>query len=169
MARKPLKKRRLLLPDPVYGSISIHMLVNRVMKSGKKSLSYRIVYTALREIGDITKQNPVEIFEQALENTTPKVEVKPKRRAGTVQMVPRVISSVERGKATALRWLLEVCRKSKGQSMVTRLKSQILEASKKSGLAVRKKDELYKMALSNAMYAKKPQIILNLVGNQVKS
>nr|AYQ94871.1 ribosomal protein S7 [Microspora sp. UTEX LB472] len=167
MSRKPLKTKRVLIGDPVYQSVSVHMLVNRVMKSGKKSLAYRIVYNALREIGDVTKENPVEIFEQALENVAPKVEVKPKRRAGTVQMVPRVLTSVERGKAIGLRWILEVCRKRTGQSMISRLKSEILEASKKSGVAVRKKDELYKMALSNAMYAKRPQIVINVV-SQIK-
>jgi small subunit ribosomal protein S7 len=167
MSRKPLKTKRVLIGDPVYQSVSVHMLVNRVMKSGKKSLAYRIVYNALREIGDVTKENPVEIFEQALENVAPKVEVKPKRRAGTVQMVPRVLTSAERGKAIGLRWILEVCRKRTGQSMISRLKSEILEASKKSGVAVRKKDELYKMALSNAMYAKRPQIVINVV-SQIK-
>ena len=68
MPRRPLKKKRILLPDPVYQSLSVHMLVNRVMKSGKKSVAYRIVYTALRNIGDVTEKNPVEVFETALEN-----------------------------------------------------------------------------------------------------
>jgi small subunit ribosomal protein S7 len=163
MPRKPLKKKRILIGDPVYQSVSVHMLVNRVMKSGKKSLAYRIVYNALKEIGEATKENPVEIFDQALENVAPRVEVKPKRRAGTVQMVPRVLTSTERGKAIGLRWILEICRKRTGQSMISRLKSEILEASKKSGVAVRKKDELYKIALNNAMYAKRPQIVINVV------
>jgi small subunit ribosomal protein S7 len=163
MPRKPLNKKRVILRDPVYNSVELAMLVNRVMKSGKKSVAYRIVYSVLREIGDATNENPVEIFEQALDNVAPRVEVKPKRRAGTVQMVPRVLTSLERGKAIGLRWLLEVCRKRTGQSMISRLKSEILEASKKSGIAVRKKDELYKIALNNAMYAKRPQTVINVV------
>jgi len=163
MPRKPIKKKRSLLPDPVYNSVSVHMLVNRVMKSGKKSIAYRIVYNTLREIGDATQKDPVEVFEKALYNVTPKVEVKPRRRAGSIQMVPRVLRSTERGKANGLRWILEVCHKRSGQNMVVRLKSEILEAYKKTGVAIRKKDELHKIALNNAMYAKRPQTVINAV------
>ena len=85
MPRRAIKKKRTLLPDPVYNSLSVHMLVNRVMKSGKKSVAYKIVYTTLREIGNTTQKNPVEVFEMALENVMPTVEVKPRRRAGAVR------------------------------------------------------------------------------------
>ena len=163
MPRRPISKKRTLLPDPVYNSVSVHMLVNRVLKSGKKSLAYRIVYTALKDIGDVTKKNPVEVFEQALENVTPRVEVKPRRRAGAIQMVPRVLRMGDRAKATSLRWVMEACQKRSGQPMGLKLKNEILEAYKKTGYAVRKKDELHKIAISNAMYAKKPQIIINAI------
>jgi len=133
------------------------------MKSGKKSIAYRIVYTALREIGETTQKNPVEVFENALENITPRVEVKPRRRAGAIQLVPRVLRSLDRGKATALRWILEACDKRGGQSMMSKLKSEILEAYKKNGVAMRKRDELHKIAVNNAMYAKRPQTVLNAV------
>ena len=79
MPRRPIKKKRVLLADPVYNSISVNMLVNRVMKSGKKSVAYRIVYNTLKEIGETTQKNPVEVFEMALENVMPQVEVKPRR------------------------------------------------------------------------------------------
>nr|YP_009632800.1 ribosomal protein S7 [Spermatozopsis similis]AYQ95152.1 ribosomal protein S7 [Spermatozopsis similis] len=163
MPRRPLRKKRVLNPDPIYNSTSVHMLVNRVMKSGKKSIAYRIVYTALREIGETTQKNPVEVFENALENITPRVEVKPRRRAGAIQLVPRVLRSLDRGKATALRWILEACDKRGGQSMMSKLKSEILEAYKKNGVAMRKRDELHKIAVNNAMYAKRPQTVLNAV------
>jgi small subunit ribosomal protein S7 len=166
MPRRPITKKRSLLPDPVYNSISVHMLVNRVLKSGKKSVAYRIVYNALKEVGDITKKNPVEVFEKALDNVTPRVEVKPRRRAGTVQLVPRVLRSGDRAKAGALRWLLEACQKRSGQPMVSKLKNEIVEAYKKTGFAVRKKDELHKIAINNAMYARKPQTVINAV-NQI--
>jgi small subunit ribosomal protein S7 len=161
MPRRPIKKKRTLLPDPIYNSLSIHMLVNRVLKSGKKSIAYRIVYNALREVGEITKKNPVEVFEEALDNITPRVEVKPRRRAGAVQMVPRVLRVGDQPFATTLRWLLESCEKKSGQSMVSKLKNEILDAYKKTGYAIRKKEELHKVALSNAMYAKKPQTIIS--------
>lgn len=163
MPRRPITKKRTLLPDPVYNSVSIHMLVNRVLKSGKKSIAYRIVYNSLKEIGDVTKKNPVEVFEQALENVTPRVEVKPRRRAGAIQMVPRVLRMGDRAKATSLRWIMEACQKRSGQPMGLKLKNEILEAYKKTGYAVRKKDELHKIAINNAMYAKKPQIIINAI------
>ena len=75
MPRRPINKKRTLLPDPVYNSVSIHMLVNRVLKSGKKSVAYRIVYNALKEIGDVTKKNPVEVFEKALDKVPPSLTV----------------------------------------------------------------------------------------------
>jgi small subunit ribosomal protein S7 len=163
MPRHPVKKKRILLPDPVFNSISVHMLVNRVMKSGKKSLAYKIVYTSLKEIGEATQQNPVEVFEIALENVMPKVEVQPRRRAGSVQMVPSILRSVERGQATALRWILESCEKKSAKSMVVKLQTELLDAFEKKGNAMKKKEELHKLAATNAMYSKRPQIILNAV------
>ena len=163
MPRRPLNKKRILLPDPVYNSVSIHMLINRVLKSGKKSVAYRIVYNALRDIGENTGKNPVEVFENALDNVTPKVEVKPRRRAGAIQLVPRVLRAGDRSKATALRWILEGCYKRSGQPMLNCLKNEILEAYKKTGYALRKKEELHKIAINNAMYAKKPQTVINAV------
>lgn len=167
MPRKPITKKRSLLPDPIYNSISVHMLVNRVLKCGKKSIAYRIVYNALKEVGDITKKNPVEVFEKALENVTPRIEVKPRRRAGTVQLVPRVLRTGDRARASALRWILEACQKRGGQPMVTKLKNEIVEAYKKTGFAVRKKEELHKTAIANAMYARKPQKIIDAVNQTI--
>ena len=168
MPRRPISQKRALLPDPVYNNTIVHMLVNRVLKSGKKSIAYRIVYTALKEIGDVTQKNPVEVFETALDNITPRVEVKPRRRAGAIQMVPRVLRAADsaHAKATSLRWILEACEKRAGQPMVTKLKTEIIEAYKKTGFAIRKKEELHKLAINNAMYARKPQTVINAV-NQV--
>jgi small subunit ribosomal protein S7 len=163
MPRRPLNKKRTLLPDPIYNSISVHMLINRVLKSGKKSVAFRVVYNALKEIGDTTGKNPVEVFEEALDNVSPRVEVKPKRKAGAIQMVPRVLRTGESSKASALRWILEACNKRSGQPMIQKLKNEIIEAYKKTGYAIRKRDELHKIAAVNAMYAKKPQIVINAV------
>jgi small subunit ribosomal protein S7 len=165
MPRRQIKKKRTLLPDPIYNSISVHMLVNRVLKSGKKSIAYRIIYNALIEIGEITNKNPVEVFEEALNNMTPRVQVKPRRRAGAVQMVPRVLRVGDRALATTLRWILESCAKKSGQSMGSKLKNEIIDAYKKTGYAIRKKEELHKVALSNAMYAKKPQAIISALSS----
>lgn len=163
MPRRPLTKKRTLLPDPIYNNISVHMLINRVLKSGKKSVAFRIVYNALKEIGDNLGKNPVDIFEKALENASPLVEVKPRRRAGAVQLVPNVLRAGDRSKAVALRWILEGCNKRSGQPMINKLKTEIMDAYKKSGYAMRKKEELHKLAVNNAMYARKPQTIINAV------
>jgi small subunit ribosomal protein S7 len=163
MPRRPLTKKRTLLPDPIYQNISVHMLINRVLKSGKKSVAFRIVYNALKEVGDTIGKNPVEIFEKALENASPLVEVKPRRRAGAVQLVPQVLRAGDRSRAVALRWILEGCKKRSGQPMINKLKTEILDAYKKTGYALRKKEELHKLAINNAMYARKPQIIINAV------
>jgi small subunit ribosomal protein S7 len=163
MPRHPIKKKRAVFPDPIYNSISIHMLVNRVMKNGKKSLAYKIVYNTLKNIGEATGKNPVEVFDLALENVMPKVEVQPRRRAGSVQMVPTILRSVERGQANALRWILESCEKKSAKSMVVKLQTEILDAYEKKGNAMKKREELHKIAANNAMYSNRPQIILNAV------
>jgi len=163
MPRRPIKKKRTVFPDPIYNSVSVHMLVNRVMKNGKKSLAYKIVYNTLKNIGQTTEKNPVEVFEIALENVMPKVEVQPRRRAGSVQMVPSILRSLDRGQATALRWILESCQKKSAKSMVLKLQTEILDAYEKKGHAIKKKEELHKLAVNNAMYSKRPQIILNAV------
>lgn len=163
MPRHPIQKKRTVVPDPIYNSVTVHMLVNRVMKNGKKSLAYKIVYNTLQNIGENTEKNPVEVFEVALENVMPKVEVQPRRRAGSVQMIPSILSSLDRGQATALRWILESCEKKSAKSMVLKLQTEILDAYEKKGNAIKKKEELHKLAVSNAMYSKRPQIILNAV------
>jgi small subunit ribosomal protein S7 len=161
MPRSQLKKKRILLPDPIYNSISVHMLVNRVLKSGKKSIAYKIIYTAFKEIGEVTNLNPVLVFEEALKNLTPSVEVKPRRRGGAIQMVPRILRQKDKALAKTLQWVLESCYKKSGQTMSTKLKNEIIDAYKKTGSSLKKKEELYKIALSNAMYASNPQKILN--------
>ncbi len=169
MPRSPLKKKRILLPDPVYNSKSVHMLVNRVLKSGKKSIAFRIVYTALLQIGETTNKNPLEVLLQALNNVTPRVQVKPRRRGGAIQMVPRLLPVGEKALTYAIRWILEACDKKSGQTMISKLKNEIIDAYKNTGYAMRKKEELHKIALSNAMYAKAPQKILSALSPETNT
>ena len=163
MPSHTIQKKRLLLQDPIYQSFTVNMLVNRVMKDGKKSLASKIVYNTLKNIGEVTQKNPVEVFDTALENVMPKVEVQPKRRAGAVQMVPSLLRSPERGQANALRWILEACEKKSAKTMTAKLQTEILDAYEKKGNAMKKREELHKMAANNAMYSNRPQIILNAV------
>ena len=166
MSRKGNFKKRLLLPDPIYNSISVHMLVNRVLKNGKKSLAYKIVYSVLRNISDNTNQNPLEIWEKALNNVKPRVEVKPRRRAGSIQQVPSPLHSRERAYAIAIRWILTACRKRSGKNTITKLVSEITEAAAKGGMAFRKKEELHKTALTNQMNSRNPEIIVQAILGQ---
>lgn len=165
MPRRPIRKKRTLLPDPVYNNLSVHMLVNHVLKNGEKSVAYNIVYQALKEIKDVTKKDPIEVFEEALKNVTPNVEVKPRRRGGAVQMVPRVLRTGTRAVTFSIRWILESCHKKSGKSMIEKLSSELIDAFKKTGYAFRKKEELNRIATNNAMYARNPQAIFNAINN----
>lgn len=166
MARKGAPKKRLLLPDPIYNKVSVHMLVNRILKNGKKSIAYRIVYSVFRKIHETMNQNPVEVWEKALNNVKPRVEVKPRRRAGSIQQVPRVMPSAERARAIAIRWIVSACQKKAGKDMISKLFSEISEASNKNGGAFRKKEELHKMALSNLMNSRRPDKIVKAITEQ---
>nr|ANB40237.1 ribosomal protein S7 [Koshicola spirodelophila] len=163
MSRKGNFKKRSLFPDPIYNRISVHMLVNRVLKNGKKSIAYRIVYSVLQKLSTTTEQNPVEIWEQALNNVKPRVEVKPRRRAGAIQQVPRIIRSADKAQAVAIRWILGACLKRSGKDMISKLYSEISDAYKKSGMAFRKKEELHKIALANQMNARRPETIVQAI------
>nr|YP_010987452.1 ribosomal protein S7 [Hydrocytium acuminatum]WOR09497.1 ribosomal protein S7 [Hydrocytium acuminatum] len=163
MSRNSTPKKRLLCPDPVYQNVSVHMLVNRILKNGKKSLAFRIVYLVLKQIGQKTGLNPIEVWETALNNVKPRVEISARRRRGAIQQIPRVLRSQERGKATAIRWILAACSKRSGRSMIYKLENEISEAYQKNGMAFRKKEELHKSALANQMNVRRPEKIVQAI------
>jgi small subunit ribosomal protein S7 len=123
------------------------------MRHGKKSLAYRIMYESMNQISEITQQDPLVIIEQAIRNATPLVEVKARRIGGSTYQVPLEVVP-ERGTALAIRWILIACRNRSGKSMSSKLTSEILEASKNTGSAIRKRDEIHKMAEANKAFAK---------------
>jgi small subunit ribosomal protein S7 len=141
------------MPDPVYDSRLIELLVRQIMRHGKKSLAYRIMYESMNQISEITQQDPLVIIEQAIRNATPLVEVKARRIGGSTYQVPLEVVP-ERGTALAIRWILIACRNRSGKSMSSKLTSEILEASKNTGSAIRKRDEIHKMAEANKAFAK---------------
>src|SRR6476469_4653466 len=153
MSRRRTPKKRFLSPDPFYESRLVHMIVNRLMKKGKKSLAYRMFYQAMKQIGETTQQDPVEIIEQAVRNATPLVEVKARRIGGSTYQVPLEVAP-ERGTALAVRWILSACRNRSGKPMANKLTNELLEAAKNSGSAIRKRDEVHKMAEANRAFAK---------------
>ena len=141
-----------LVPDPVYQSPVIQMIVNRLMKNGKKTVAYTLCYGAMKNIEETTQQDPVQVIEQAIRNVTPSLELKSKRRGGATFQVPVPVTG-QRGTALAIRWILTACRKRAGRTMVSKLTNEFLDASKNMGAAIRKKEEMNKMAEANKVYS----------------
>jgi small subunit ribosomal protein S7 len=152
MSRRRVVQKRPIPVDPVYNSRLISMMVRRIMKHGKKSVAYRIIYQALKTIEERTGSEPLEVFEKAVRNATPLVEVKARRVGGATYQVPMEVRS-ERGTALALRWLIQYARARTGRSMAIRLANELMDAANESGSAVRKREETHRMAEANKAFA----------------
>ncbi|MFH1181053.1 MAG: 30S ribosomal protein S7 [bacterium] len=151
MARSK-KEKHIVLPDPLYSNLMVSKLVNYVMKGGKKNTARRIVYDAFEIIKEKTKKEAVEIFEQALINTRPLLEVRPKRIGGATYQVPRPVAE-NRGTALALRWILSAARTKKGQPMHKKLAEELIGAANNTSAAIKKKENMHKMAEANRAFA----------------
>ncbi|WRH67904.1 MAG: 30S ribosomal protein S7 [Planktothrix sp. GU0601_MAG3] len=152
MSRRRVVQKRPIPVDPVYNSRLISMMVRRIMKHGKKSIAYRIIYQALKTIEERTGSEPLEVFEKAIRNATPLVEVKARRVGGATYQVPMEVRS-ERGTALALRWLIQYARARTGRSMSLRLANELMDAANETGSAVRKREETHRMAEANKAFA----------------
>src|SRR5947199_4513955 len=152
MPRRNRPVKRLIAPDPIYSSESIAKFVNVVMKDGKRSVAERVVYDALRRAGRQGKKEPLEIFDQALRNATPLLEVKPRRVGGATYQVPIEIRP-DRRLALARRWLVRFARQRGGKSMSEKLAFEILDAAQNTGGAVKRKEETHRMAESNKAFS----------------
>jgi small subunit ribosomal protein S7 len=126
--------------------------INRMMHGGKKSTARRVMYTALEMVEDRAKREPIEVFEQALRNVAPAVEVKPKRVGGSTYQVPMEVDP-QRGLSLAMRWILAAARSRGGRSMSERLAAELLDAFNSQGAAVKRKDETHRMAEANRAFA----------------
>jgi small subunit ribosomal protein S7 len=153
MARRHKPTKMALGADPVYQNVLIQMIVNRLMKKGKKSLAYRLCYEAMQRIESTTQQDPVSVIEEAIRNVTPTVEVKAKRRGGSTFQVPVPVKG-PRGTTMAICWILTACRNRAGRTMIAKLSNEFVDASKNLGAAIRKKDEMSRMAESNRVNAR---------------
>lgn len=151
--RRRTPKKHILSPDPIYDSRLVHMIVNRLMKKGKKSLAFRLFYEAMADINQMTQQDPVQVIELAIRNATPSLEVKSRRIGGSTYQVPLEVPP-ERGTALAIRWILSSCRNRSGRTMVSKLTNEFIDASKNSGNAIRKKEEVHRMAKANKAFAR---------------
>ena len=143
--------QRPVVPDPRFNSAVVSKFVNNVMKNGKKSVAEKIVYGAFEEAEQRSGTQGIDIFEQAVRNVTPVIEVRPRRVGGATYQVPIDIRG-ERRQALALRWLLQAARARSGRSMVERLALELIDASNNTGNAVRRKDEVHRMAEANRSF-----------------
>lgn len=152
MPRKGPAKRRPVMPDPVYHNRLVTRFVNRIMTDGKKSIAETIFYRSLDQIESKTGRKGIEVFEQAVKNVMPQVEVKPRRVGGATYQVPMEIRA-DRKLSLALRWLVAAARKRSGKTMIDRLSAELADAANNSGSAVRQRDEKHKMADANKAFA----------------
>ncbi len=153
--RKAKPKKRILLPDPVYGDKLVTQFVNNLMLDGKKSVSYRIFYSALDIVGEKMAdedKSPLEIWKQAIANVTPQVEVKSRRIGGATFQVPTEIRP-SRKMSISMKNLILFARKRSGRSMAEKLAAEIMQAYKEEGAAVKKKEEIHRMAEANRAFA----------------
>lgn len=151
--RRKVKSKNEIKPDFIYNSLLLEKFINYVMKNGKKSLARRIVYKTLDEIKKKTKaENPLEIFELAIKNASPLLEVKSRRVGGANYQVPIEVRP-DRKTTLAIRWILEATRSKKGSAMIKRLTEELIAASKNEGSAIKKKENVHKMAEANRAFA----------------
>ena len=151
MARRRRAQRRQIAPDPQYGSVELTRFINRLMIGGKKSVAQRAMYDALDKLEKETDRPGLEVFEQAIRNAMPALEVKPRRVGGATYHFPVEVSTERRG-ALAQRGLIEAARARSGRPIADRLYAEILEASRGTGVAVRRREDLHRMAEANRAF-----------------
>ena len=152
MPRRRVVAKREILPDPKFGSQVLAKFINHVMESGKKSVAERIVYGALDKVAEKSNQDPVETFEKALEALRPMVEVKSRRVGGATYQVPVEVRP-NRRTALAMRWMVDAARKRGEKSMPLRLAGEIMDASQGKGAAVKKREDVHRMAEANKAFS----------------
>jgi small subunit ribosomal protein S7 len=150
--RRKRAETRSTIPDPRYNSVVVAKFVNNLMERGKKSLATRIVYEAMDTMAERTKRPAIEVFEDALKNATPLVEVKPRRVGGATYQIPVEISS-NRRMALAMRWLIDSARKRSGRDMAARLAGELMDAARNEGSTVKKREDTHRMAEANQAFA----------------
>jgi small subunit ribosomal protein S7 len=152
MPRRRVVAKREVLPDPKYGNVTLAKFMNHVMVSGKKSVAEKIVYGALDIVKERTKKDPVEAFEEALDNVAPMVEVKSRRVGGATYQVPVEVRASRRT-ALAMRWLVDYARGRGEKSMRQRLAGEIMDAFQGKGGAVKKREDVHRMAEANKAFS----------------
>ena len=150
--RKKRSTRRRIAPDPKYGDLLVSRFTNSLLKQGKKNIARTILYEALELVAKKTEKNPVDVFRKAMENTAPLIEVRARRVGGATYQVPTEVRP-ERRTALAIRWLISNAKERSDKSMAQKLAAELLEASTGQGGAVKKKDDVHRMAEANKAFA----------------
>jgi len=152
MSRKKTQPKKNVVPDPKFNSTIIPKLINNIMYDGKRGIAAKIVYEAIDKIKTKTKDEPINIFNEAINNIKPTVEVRSRRVGGATYQVPVEVKS-NRSQALALRWILDASRKRKNKTMAEKLSFELLDAYQKKGSAIKKKEDTHKKAESNKAFA----------------
>ena len=152
MSRRRVIQRRPIPPDPKYNSRLVTMIVRRIMRHGKKSVALNIVYDAFTAIEERTDSDALELFDKAVRNVTPLVEVKARRVGGATYQVPMEVRS-DRGTTLALRWLVQYSKARGGKTMALKLANELMDAANETGSAIRKREETHRMAEANKAFA----------------
>jgi len=152
MPRKGPAKKREIGPDPVYGNRLLQRLINRVLTDGKKSIAEKIVYSALDVIEQKTKRKGIEVFEEAVRNVMPVIEVRPRRVGGATYQVPVEVRP-DRRISLALRWIVTNARKRAGHTMIEKLAGELMDAASNTGASIKKKEDTHRMAEANKAFA----------------
>lgn len=152
MSRRAQAPKRDILPDPKYGSVRLAKFINIMMLDGKKAVAERVIYGALDVMKEKGLSEPVEVLEQALENVSPAVEVKSRRVGGATYQVPVEVRPVRRS-ALAMRWIIDAARKRGEKSMTLKLAGELSDAAEKRGTAVKKRDDVHRMAEANKAFS----------------
>ncbi|MEI6494748.1 MAG: 30S ribosomal protein S7 [bacterium] len=150
--RRKVKSKIIIKPDVIYSSVKVEKLINYVMERGKKNAARKIVYGAFDIIKEETKQEPLEVYEEALKNVGPLMEIRSKRVGGANYQVPHEVRP-ERRLALALRWIIEAAASKKGEPMAKKLSTELMASAKNEGTAVAKRDNVHKMAEANRAFA----------------
>ena len=152
MSRKKTQPKKIVTPDPIFNSTIIPKLINSIIYDGKKGVAEKIVYEAIEKIKSKTKEEPINVFNEAINNIRPTVEVRSRRVGGATYQVPVEVKT-KRAQALAIRWLVDASRKRKDKHMSDKIFNELYDAYEKKGSAVKKREDVHKMAESNKAFA----------------
>ena len=152
MSRRSKPEKRIPAPDPIYNNVDISKFINRIMRRGKKSLAEKIFYATMERIKERVNDNPIEVFQKALQNATPLLEVKARRIGGSTYQVPIEVKP-DRGFALASSWLIASAKNRGGKSFIDKLTNELMDASNGQGSACKKREDTHKMGEANKAFA----------------